>query len=610
MGMNEPVQPTPADQIVNMRQEAEDSIRYMMSCMQEADELLLQYRGESNAEGSPADDIGFNHPFEFVANTVPAMVMYNPQVSVTAGGMVTDWSESIEQGLRGLIPKIKLVDLLTKVAFDVPFSRGVVMVYLEPTPGMDPIQDPVSGEMFVPLRPNVCRVSPKRHFVDHKGLGVAVPRYEGHIAVQARSEMLEETDGDGMPIYDAAALAKVGRNQSMDELRQWLLMDSPETMSVNSDFVVYIEMWWRTTMKIHTIAFGPKGNTVEIRPPRDYKGPKKGPYVQFGTFVVPDQLYALAPLIVTKGLVQQLNRHTRQVAIEAETAKNIVVCDSNGQMVSQLRQSRSGDVVGVNGYAKGLAEQFTIGGANPQSLAFIQDVLKPHLDRTSGLNEIIRGNVGSGSTATEVATAAKANDIRTRFMQAQFRGSVVDFLERFTQLMYDTPDVMFPITCTDEASGEAYRKLFIGGVMPGQPKAGYEMLNVEIEPYSMEYTDQAALQARAMTAFEIVTKTAPMIPQLPYVKWRPLLDDLFRPLNIKQGASRYIDFAMLGMAALMSVNPPQPGAAPQGGGRQPQPSPGHGENPTPPTNGEGPDGGGEPADAMQGRVLRHAGLAA
>jgi hypothetical protein len=48
-----------------------------------------------------------------------------------------------------------------------------------------------------------------------------------------------------------------------------------------------------------------------------------GPYSLFGFYLVPDQVYPLAPLAVTRKQVEEINKHRWQASRDAAVAKQI-----------------------------------------------------------------------------------------------------------------------------------------------------------------------------------------------------------------------------------------------------------------------------------------------
>jgi hypothetical protein len=180
-----------------------------------------------------------------------------------------------------------------------------------------------------------------------------------------------------------------------------------------------------------------------------------------------------------------------------------------------------------------------------------------------------------------VATASedKHSDIRTRGMTTKFRMFAIDVLERMAELMHDSPHVCFPVI-TDDEQGNKVGRLFIGGPLPGEDETVRP--KVTIEPYSMEFVQEGLMQKRMQDVFAMILNTAPMVPQMPFVKWRNLFDDAFRASNIPNGSSRYFDFEMLqnaiGPAATQVTNPGDDNAAQQQAPAAPAPMGGPGQS--------------------------------
>ena len=61
--------------------------------------------------------------------------------------------------------------------------------------------------------------------------------------------------------------------------------------------------------------------------------------------------------------------------------------------------------------------------------------------------------------------------------------------------------------------------------------ARYDDLELEIEAYSMERTNEALLQKRGAETFQIVMGVAPMIPQAPWINWKTLFSKAGSVLN-------------------------------------------------------------------------------
>ena len=79
--------------------------------------------------------------------------------------------------------------------------------------------------------------------------------------------------------------------------------------------------------------------------------------------------------------------------------------------------------------------------------------------------------------------------------------------------------------------GEPY---FQGG---GQPPASYDDIEIEVDVYSMERTNEVLQQRRALEALQVVSNVAGAMPQAPYVNWEALLKQVGDSMNMPGMAS-------------------------------------------------------------------------
>jgi hypothetical protein len=282
-----------------------------------------------------------------------------------------------------------------------------------------------------------------------------------------------------------------------------------------------------------------------------------GPYVLFGIHGVPDEILPLSPLAITHELTNEINAHAGQASDDAATAKRLLAYDSSiAGLKGKVAAAKHGTTLGIPGLAAGAAQQFEFGGTMPATIEYLT-MLRERLDRQSGMNDIIRGNV-TGVTATESQIADTRADVRTRMARTQFQRSVVECLSIAAWLMHESDQVQFYVPVTDPQTGQETPALFVGGPsvdpMTGeQIHIPFEHLKLEIEPYSMEMVDEALLQRRMLQVGTLVTQWIEIIPQTPFIRWTNLMDDLLQTVNIREGSKRYIDWDMVaqvqGMAA-------------------------------------------------------------
>lgn len=545
------------------------------------------------------------HEFEWTSNIVPHLVFTNPSFTVRIPGAPPDMPIARE-GRIGLNAWSHATDIcrpLAEVAVDLQFTFGAMTVLLEPVPGgVEPGTvaglDEAAGTPPA-LRPVAHRIPPSYFFVDPRGGSFNAARFMGHVWIEDAQTLKEQTKPDGTPLYEAATIDGIV-DANVDEALQGI--DDPVLSSLRErGEVVGVTVYCRDTGYLHTLAYG---TGVELRPPRRYNGPKRGPYVLFGCWVYPDQVYPLSPLAVTDKIVEEINAHSLKLSQDAATAGRIVVVDAgNEQLARIVSPGNHGTVWNIPGVSPSSVTTIEFGGPDPKNMEHVAG-LREKLDRTSGLSETVRGNI-TDATAEEVATAQQNRNVRVKFMQTMFKRGVSECARIALHHLLYNPDVGVDGEEVDEQTGE---KMYmqVSGARPGteaeDPITGEmytrdgteaERAVIDIEPYSMELVDEVVLQRTMEVAMQDVVANAPVMVQAPWLNWRNILSDRFETMNVQGGAERYIDFDML-KNAQMQANPalfmppvigpdgmpvpgvmmPPPGAGPMPMGGPPQPGPG------------------------------------
>ena len=513
------------------------------------------YREDWEAEGASIE----NHEFEFLVNILPAILASNPAVSVKSRRPVVqrELVQAMQHGINRWIKDINLADRLEPVVVDAVFKFGALVITLEPLPGHEHKDTP-------PLRPALRRVSPRMFFIDPQASGIHDARYVGHVFLRDRDDLKNAKGPDGKPKYNAEILADLeGEGSGNKYIGPKFHEDL--NLKVDRDQVIGAEIFVREKQMIYTIAFstieGKERKAHYLREPRKFFGHPAGPYVPFGFYIVPDQVYPLSPLCVTAESVEEINAHADQTRRQASTSRNLVIVDSmNTGMLDAVKNYADGTVAGIPHFDKNAFAEISLGGPNPEQLDYIER-LRARIDRRSGLTDIQRGQISGDATATEAQLAAAAASGRVRFMQKQMRRAVQQILERVAYLMFHSDSIVFPVSeekaekmvFEDAMDGSTQIKLegteeedkrFYGGIQPGQEDFSFFDLELEIDPYSMEQVDEAVLQKRMEIATMTVVKFAPMMLQFPIINWPELLDDYFQALNIPDGR-KYINFEML-----------------------------------------------------------------
>lgn len=527
--------------------------------------LIKRYAGDAYREdwkGSDSASTHEAHEFEFQVNMVPSLIHTNPAVQVK--GLLSGIDDEVKEALEGAFPQwieaINFAQIMQPVAYDIGFDFGVVMVGISVVPGYDSMPEPK------PLWPMIWRVSARRFFMDPQASSFETARYMGHSWVQDKQDLIDAKGPDGQPTFNAAAVNEMAVDTDEDEGRASVEKD-PTSRKVKRNQVVGYEIWVRETNTIYTVGTSTSGaGNTYLRDPRPYEGcAETGPYVLFGAYIVPDQLYPLPALAVTSGLVDELNAHREQASEDAKNAKRMVLVDAqNKQAKAAVVNGTSGTVVSVPGLAAGGVKEIEIGGPAKENIAYIAH-LQEHLDRVSGLTETIRGNI-TGATASETDLAAQSADTRTRYLRSRVQAGVKAVFKAAAHFFVFNDQVNFWVSSTDPATGQKIAKQFEGGLieqphmgetldpqtgqyvpvmMPPQDPASYQRLNIDIEPYSMEMVDQGVLQRRIMGVADFLGQFGPTMPMNPHINWENIIDDMGEASNMKDAGKRYLNVGVL-----------------------------------------------------------------
>lgn len=584
--------PSPA----NLLKEVEAAIRVQKLHTGQSARLIKRYAGKSYRDDWQGDDSGDNcesYEFEYQVNMVPNLIHTNPAVEVKGlmPGIDDMQKEALDAAYPQWLEQVNFAERMQPIAYDVGFDFGVVMVGIETLPGYDSQPEPK------PLWPMIYRVSPRRFFMDPQASSPQTARFMGHSWVQDKDDLLNAKGPDGQPLFNAEVVNLMQPDTSLKDAEAGVspMLDAER---VERKQLVGYEIWVRETNMVYTIATAGEGVPKDqyLRDPRPYSGcPDSGPYVLFGAYIVPDQLYPLPPLAVTAGLVEELNAHRAQAKEDAGNAKKMVFIDSqNKQAKAAILNGKSGTVWTVPGLAAGGVQEIEVGGPSKENVAYIE-LLKQHLDEIGGLTQTVRGNI-TGSTAAEAELASSSADTRTRYNKSRFREGVKQVLKAVGHFFIFNDQVTFTVMATDPMTGERAPAQFVGGMQEGQDPGAYQRLNLDIEPYSMEMVDQGILQRRIAGMSEFLGQFGPIMPQTPWVKWGNLVDDLGQANNMKDAGKRYLDLQTLDGATQAAVLMQAEGVDQQ---REQTAQKGQGSKPSNrPERGAPPPGGRTPQAAM------------
>ena len=491
-----------------------------------------------------------NHPFEFIVNTVPQLAYYNPKVWVKSRRPVVQREVvmAMAHGLTRWANDVKLSQEFQKIAVDFCIGFGVGIIFLESLPGYE-------DRTIPPLRPAFRRLRPTRYFRDPRGGSFDQPRFEGHIWIRDKEDILTAKNPDGSPKFLRDAVRQLNTDMNHEQVRDQILQLDPNLM-IERNQIMGMEIYVPERRMLYTLSFEAtstpgKAMGYYIRKPRRFFGDPLGPYVMFGAYEVPDQQYPLSPLAVTTDVAHEVNMHMEQISRQASRARSICMVDGqNPEMRDAVKNFADGTVAAIPNFNANAVKEISFGGPDKASIEYVI-FRREGLKRLSGLGDVQRGQIAAKATATAVNKAVEAHTNRTSYLTQRFEAPATEVLRRAGRLMWESRSVVFPMPTKRaetklffESQAQEVDAEFRGGVQPGQEDQTYEDLEIGIQLNSMGRTDEATLQANNTEFHNQLVAWSPMILQVPWLNWPEIIRDKAETLNIPD-PEKYVNWQML-----------------------------------------------------------------
>ncbi len=510
----------------------------------EMDTLVSSYVGRffHGSSDLPMTDDLENHNYEYVSLVLPRLIFSNPRIAIST--MMGEQAEQLALGLRlsgnEWIKKARVRDVLIRVAMDNLFGFGVILTTMQPAPGWESAY--LNGD-DVPMWPKLTRIPQRRYIRDPLAESWEEARYFGHFQIEDKEDLIaraKKTEDDGWLLDRIEAMPV---DAGVEEIRG-------KSHARPRKEVVYAEVWIPEEIgedhpgpsegyygTILTLAeTGDDSVSIAIREPQPAYVPRWGPYVEFGTYPVPNDSMPLSPLMAVKAQVKELNDIVRANNTATRDYKRLILVDSgNRKLIKDLKDQPDLYIVPVEGLKKDEVITIEIAGLSKQGLVQ-QDDGRARLDRTSGLSDAQRGNPQKGIKATADAIAAEAGNIRIDFQKEQFTEPTV--LVMRNAIWYMAVDEDFEIALgkeANEALGVAEGTVIFQGEGPEKVSPEmFEQMGITIEPWSMERTTGAVQQANTLMALGLAAKMVPLIAQFPAQSWKSLMDQLGDSVNVPE----------------------------------------------------------------------------
>jgi len=549
----------------HLMEEVQAAVRFRNQHLKHLDEQLQRFRGPAwrkDGYSVGSDYAPENTYYEYVSLMIPKLIFDNPRVQVQSRkpGPANDVATAIRYGLNRWVRDCVLRKRLVELATDMLFSFGVAVVkesYADANGISVSLPTKEVQEPSKPMWPVVERVCQKQFIIDPGCERPSDALYMGHEFRRRRKDLLAMAETgkgwDKEAIREAAAseaYAKDGKDAKYPD-RDEITVYEIWVPDMKLDESPGPEMGFHGTILTLASVVGPNGAQPVgkyIRKPRPYYGPRTGPYSIFGVYKVPDSPIPLSPLTAVESQINDLNQHVRAASNSMMKHKRIV--GVNDPRTAQLVKDTGHDYVAVVPFEDGRAmvQEFELGGQTEQQANWIA-TCRERADRALGMDEALRGAVSGAGTATEHTIASEAANTRIAYIKQAFSDSVTALLEKVAFYMYHDDRIVFPL------GSEMGRQLgmppevmpfFEGGGHDTDEGYGFEDLELEIEPYSMERASEGMAQKRAMEMHTMIMNTLPAMQQYPDYPWldhfqkignamnTPDLPELVRPELLKR----------------------------------------------------------------------------
>lgn len=498
------------------------------------------WKGDATTAGYSPE----NHYYEYISLMVPRLIYDNPRVrcKTRRPGAQKFVAEAVRHALNRWSKDTSLRRLLRETATDMLFNFSVVMTSEEVNKSLKPQMDTTGNSK--PMWPTCTRIPQNKFFIDPAATSPRDARFMGHQWVRDHEDLMDLAREDKDEGWNLEAIENLKPTTDERELKR------KEKDLPDREEVVCYEVWIpEITLEdslgseegfhgtIYTLGVVASSNDDEddrramVRDPRPYYGPRWGPYTMFGVYKVPNAIYPLSPLAAIEGQVQDLNDHVLSASRSAEQYKKLILVDNTDPKFAQrVKDAHDNYVIPVSGLEKQRVVQAEVGGMTQQQLSYIE-AARDRLDRNSGIHDAQRGNVEGRGTATEIQVATEAATVRMAFIRQQFADGVEQLLKTVAWFFYYDDRVIIPL------GEEGQRALGIedpwlqGGDHDPESGATFDDLELEIEPYSMSRTTEGQHQQRVMQMYQLIVQTAPMMPQMPFIKWKEMLYHLGDAMN-------------------------------------------------------------------------------
>jgi len=536
------------DSAADVYREIDNADKFKRTKIAKFDEQIEKYTGpfyDQNRERYDQE----NFAYSYLSWMLPQMVFSSPRVRVGTrrqGENEKQVALAIEHGLSRWVSDVNLRDLLVPVVTDSLFNFGVMLVTMEENDKLRGVQipDEIYSSKAAPLRPTVQRVSQDDFGIDPAARSWSTAQYKFHKWRRVVEDLMAEAELDpkagwhkeaieGMTKRDGSENAPFQRPNAQvpdrGDVEAWEIWvpgyqlekdDVPWDMGDEEPTPEYGYNGTLFTLAVRANREKKDGKGADsawIRDPIPYFGPPTGPYTMFGIYPVPNEVYPLGPITAVQSQVDELNRIDQAMSQSMQDWKRPLVYDEkNLKMAAALKNAQHNQYVGIPGFKpEDVLTGFEIGGVTEQQIIARND-RRNVLYGVSGFDEQQRGRVGAaGATATAVAEAAQNANARVEYIKEQNLKNTADVIEKVAWYLFHEEEVVFLINVGKDIGVPGKDAWFQGGDTDPESGTSFYDLELSIEPYSMERTNEGLHQRRVLEMHQLIMGSFQMIMMFP-----------------------------------------------------------------------------------------------
>lgn len=540
-----------------------------------------------------------NTVWEFTTGILGQLIWTNPSVEVESliPGMARYNSIGHKYALEALMKQQGWDEIWEQVFTDALAWRGVTMVTTEKAlaprymdglelVSWDGVKYKMSKEDEVSF-PKLVYIHPDDFFCDTEMRSRAASRRMGHRWVDSLTRLKEVASWDDS--YNAEVLnahsqsSKATGDHDLIEVYQLYVpnyLDPVALADYKGDEKPGEDDLHHGT--IYTMVEGAV-NGEDLRKPRVYRGPARGPYEVYECVPQPGRVNRAAPLAATWPQIDEAARIGEAVTVASESFKRLAFMTE--EMAKAFEDNENDGVVSV-GLAPELLQQgskeVVIGGPSKE-LLLAKDVANADRDRALSTSDTNRGAAQKGTTATAEDLAASASALRVGLYRNALQRSAerqigvaswhiehddefvialpdearVKGLEMIAEAQLHLPPEMMQ-TLLENNSGRV--AVWTGGdALGAEPVSPFDAQTVKIQAMSMEKISEGLQARRVMQTSELLERILNMQMMFPGFDGKAYAEDMGTILNLP-GLGKYMpDAAEQPQQAQMGAAPGVPG---------------------------------------------------